>query len=185
MTKEEFYSVGYKIFPSCLNDEDVRDCIVAINTWTQKFSQMGYVFIQDVYSDPAFVRVSKTPFLLDQLRVFTGGEPEVYNSAAVIAYPELKPPRATVWHIDKNSPDGSGVKVVFYFTDVSRENCGNTYIKPGSHGIKDNPDLPVMQVTCPAGSVIMYRTDLWHSPSVNTSKVTRKALFLSYKKTDV
>ena len=62
---------------------------------------------------------------------------------------------------------------------------GGTYVIPGSH---TNPELPSQkyissdekQITCPAGSLIILDSNLWHRGGVNLSSRPRRAINQQY-----
>jgi ectoine hydroxylase len=80
------------------------------------------------------------------------------------------------------------LKVGFYLSDVSEPGRGNTLVVPGSH-LQDEIELTqdgfsspagAEPLCVPAGSAVLLDRRVWHSRSLNTSRITRKVLWLGY-----
>jgi ectoine hydroxylase len=80
------------------------------------------------------------------------------------------------------------VKVGYFLTDTRPADRGSFMVIPGSH-LQDRLELPpdgvsnpesATPVCVPPGTAVLFDRRLWHSPGLNRSEVTRKALFYGY-----
>ena len=74
-----------------------------------------------------------------------------------------------------------------YYLDDLYEELGPTKFIPGSHRSGRSPDgdtqwhgIEEQSVLCKAGDVVMFRSDMWHRGSANTSNQTRYLLQVHY-----
>jgi ectoine hydroxylase len=102
------------------------------------------------------------------------------------------------WHIDGplfGFPSVGGilpmmeVKVGYYLTDLMERDSGTLCVVPGSHKLdyrllmNETFQIPaeyIFKIHVQAGSVVVFRTGLWHCVSPNFSKHTRKVLYYAY-----
>lgn len=102
------------------------------------------------------------------------------------------------WHIDGplySFPDVDGivpmmeVRVGFFLTDLRGPENGALCVAAGTHKLDYrllmDPDYRVPEsckypVRVPAGSVVIFRTGLWHCTTPNFSELTRKVLYYAY-----
>ena len=99
------------------------------------------------------------------------------------------------WHVDypyhnlkSPYPDRIlGLQVIFTLHDFTEENGGTWYI-PGSYKNHSFPPSDahlrypdkIKRVVVPAGSVIIYRGDIWHSQGLNMTDSPRSALLANF-----
>ncbi len=105
----------------------------------------------------------------------------------IILFPELKHNQSK-YHKDFPK-DFVSTKLlslnVLIAIDKFTKTNGGTYVIPGSH---TNPELPSQkyisshekQITCPAGSLIILDSNLWHRGGINLSKKPRRAINQQY-----
>jgi ectoine hydroxylase-related dioxygenase (phytanoyl-CoA dioxygenase family) len=70
---------------------------------------------------------------------------------------------------------------VFFAIDDFREDNGATWVIPGSHQQPAMPDeaycsAHAQPATCPAGSMLLFDSTLWHAAGENTSGADRLAI---------
>jgi ectoine hydroxylase-related dioxygenase (phytanoyl-CoA dioxygenase family) len=73
---------------------------------------------------------------------------------------------------------------VFFPLDDLTEDNGATYVLPGSHVLAEAPseakfDAGAVRLTCPAGSMIVLNSRVWHRGGINRTSQTRHMLTLA------
>ena len=90
-----------------------------------------------------------------------------------------------VWEMERPQPRLS-LKVSYWLTDVESPTNGAMQIIPGSHKQdtlpldSDSTDENVLDLCVKAGTAILFDRRMWHRRGLNTSKISRKALFFGY-----
>lgn len=127
------------------------------------------------------------PATLDVVRAALSDNICVYHS-----HLDMHPPhshRDYFWHqdIDTITRDCGRlqaplcVKVGFFLSDVPTAEHGAMRVQPGTHrGRPFDPRDDGIPVTVRAGSAVVFDHRLWHSRGLNTSTVTRAAVFIAY-----
>jgi ectoine hydroxylase-related dioxygenase (phytanoyl-CoA dioxygenase family) len=69
----------------------------------------------------------------------------------------------------------------FFAIDDFNENNGATLVVPGTHQVNEEPSLEYSQknaipLVCPAGSMVVFDSTLWHAAGVNSSGKDRLAI---------
>ncbi len=73
------------------------------------------------------------------------------------------------------------IKAGIHLTDCGIDSCGNTYVYPGSHTLKEPPFFgSAVPILAAPGDVLYYLPHLYHSASHNRQKGVRMAVFFSY-----
>lgn len=130
----------------------------------------GRSFIELLEKNPAAPYISE----------FFGGKPYVLNSmGGQFNFPNTTNYAAQV-HRDVRSywSERLMLNTLVCLDDMNADN-GATWLLPGSHDVPDKPDDAVfdecaLQVSAPAGSILMWDSRIWHKAGVNRSKRIRR-----------
>ena len=151
--------------------------------------------------DETFLPLIDLPTTFMKVVDILGWHIQLYHSHVIITPPvpaENKVVKRRLgWHqdsgrlnidLESNPRPRISLKVGFFITDVSEVDRGNFHVIPGSH-LYNNLDLPkdddsnppnMTPVLVEAGDAVFFDRRLWHAAGINTSAVTRKALFYGY-----
>jgi ectoine hydroxylase len=152
--------------------------------------------------DRAFCELLDLPATLPVVREVLGWNVYAYHSHLDVHPPLAAPsPPRWRWHQDglrqnlealaDPSRPRLSVKIAFLLTDLTRPGRGNTLVLPRSHrrNTLARPARPELGFRHPrgarplvaaAGSAVVFDRRLWHAATDNTSKLTRKVLFVAY-----
>jgi len=208
LTQEErnfFNEQGYLIVDDALDSDscgalvDVVDRIDRSERDLVNASDKLLSVADVIHRDPRFVDLLDWPRVFPKVWGVLGWNIYLYHSH-VDATPPTDPATTSwsvAWHQDSMRVNDEiethprprlSLKVGYYLTDVSESDRGNTLVVPGSH-LHDEIDLPQDGVSNPAGSVplqvkagsaVLLDRRIWHSRSMNTSKLTRKVVWYGY-----
>jgi ectoine hydroxylase-related dioxygenase (phytanoyl-CoA dioxygenase family) len=154
-----------------------------------------------VGKDELFLELLDWPKTFPKVWGLLGWHIQLYHSHLAVT-PPMPPGEAPAkkrlgWHQDSgrlnldletNPRPRISLKVAYFLTDTREAGRGNFYVVPGSHlqnrlefpadGVSDPPEATPVLVG--PGAAVFFDRRLWHSPSPNTSDVTRKVLFYGY-----
>ena len=153
-----------------------------------------------VAREPAFVELVDHPRVLELVCAILGWNIHMYH-----CHLDVHPPAAAAggqwrWHQDGGRQNLEvetdprpllSVKVGWFLTDVARPGRGNLRVIPGSHlqnrlSRPERADLPAppppgaVDVLARPGTAVVFDRRVWHARGDNTSRLTRRALFLGY-----
>jgi len=207
LTDEErrfFQEQGYLIVENAL-DEAIRNRLIAIvdriESRERKPENQGKLLsVTDVIQeDTDLVNLIDWPVTFPKVWGILGWNICLYHSHVDVTPPENAQAQnwSVAWHqdsmrvndeIESDPRPRLSVKVGYYLTDVSRPECGNTLIVPGSH-LENSLDCPqdgqsnpagAVPICAPAGSAVIIDRRIWHSRSPNHSRITRKVIWYGY-----
>lgn len=148
-----------------------------------------------IHLDPALTSLITWPRLLDAaVQALT---PNIYvNHSHLDVHPPESPSGSLRWHRDGGVQGREmrlmpadqprlAVKAAVFLTDVDHADDGAFELIPGSHrdahvrppGARD-PEA--VAVCCPAGTVVLFDTRVWHRRRDNLRTRTRTAIFFNY-----
>lgn len=151
-----------------------------------------------VLRDPAYLELLDLPTTFPLVRSILGWNIYMYH-CHIDQHPplprRLKPVWA--WHQDGGRQNVEietepvrprlSVKIAYFLSDVSQPGRGNLKVIPGSHRSSRLPrtfdgadPAGTVQLCVEPGDAVIFDRRLWHSRSDNHSRITRKALFMSY-----
>lgn len=137
--------------------------------------------------DPFFFRFLELPALLEVVDATVSPTAILHlqNGFILPSFPAEQTPKVfqTSYHQDfPRVLNGylASINVLFAIDAFTREN-GATWVVPGSHQRQERPsqaeiDAKGMPVECPAGSMIVFDSTLWHAAGGNTSGRDRLAI---------
>ena len=151
--------------------------------------------------DDLYLELLDWPVTFPKVWGILGWNIQLYHTHMAITPPgpagQPPPKKRLGWHQDSGRLNMDlettprpriSLKVAFFLTDTRDLGRANFYVIPGSHlrnkiqfpedGVSDPPEATPVRV--PAGAAVFFDRRIWHTPSPNTSQVTRKALFYGY-----
>jgi hypothetical protein len=151
----------------------------------------GYVLNHLLPDDPIFQEMICNPIVLTLVTYLAGYRVKISHTAGLIKSNDSD--AALEWHTDNtyNVPApwphvSSGANVNWILTDYSQEN-GALCVVPGSHTWCRHPDPGfshederVEVVEVPAGSVIVWHSNLWHAAFARTAPGHRVTITTEY-----
>jgi ectoine hydroxylase-related dioxygenase (phytanoyl-CoA dioxygenase family) len=153
-----------------------------------------------VAREPAFVELVDHPRVLELVCAILGWNIHMYHCHLDVHPPAAEPAGSWRWHqdggrqnleVETDPRPRLSVKVGWFLTDVARPGRGNLRVIPGSHlqnrlSRPERPDLPAppppgaVDVLARPGTAVVFDRRIWHARGDNTSRYTRRALFLGY-----
>jgi ectoine hydroxylase-related dioxygenase (phytanoyl-CoA dioxygenase family) len=138
-------------------------------------------------SDPFFLRYLELPALLSAIdgTVSPTATLHLQNGFILPSFPAEESPKVfqTSYHQDfPRVLNGYLASInVFFAIDEFRRTNGATWVVPASHQKAERPaqseiDAKAVPVECPAGSMIVFDSTLWHAAGANTSGRDRLAI---------
>ena len=195
---------GYVYFPSVINPAEVAELRSAMNRLDEIPEYMDRVheswsrhFNNAFNRDEVFVRYLDKPGIIELAEEIHGEECHVIGMTAWITGPGRPEQKLHVDYLPISLPedilDDPRVNVpifistAHYYLDDMYEELGPTKFVPGSHlsGRGPNGDaewkgLGEQSILCKAGDVVMFRSEVWHRGSANTSNQDRYLLQVHY-----
>jgi ectoine hydroxylase-related dioxygenase (phytanoyl-CoA dioxygenase family) len=166
----------------------VRDCIVR-DVGVERLERAGEVGVLRLMMriDPFFLRFLELPALLSAVdeTVSSTAILHLQNGFILPSFAQENGPKVfqTSYHQDfPRVLNGylASINVFFAIDAFTREN-GCTWVVPASHQHVERPaqseiDAKAVPVECPAGSMIVFDSTLWHAAGPNTSGRDRLAI---------
>ncbi len=145
---------------------------------------------------PGFLDLVLHPEIFPRICDAIGPDVQLLDHACYITRPggEVK---GSAWHTDVGRRIGGVyhprstimVRVLWTLTDVTLES-GPTLVLPGSHRFPPDFTIPAVEwpeempgaqrIVVPAGSAYFFNGNLWHAPSNNVGKETRRVVLFNY-----
>jgi ectoine hydroxylase-related dioxygenase (phytanoyl-CoA dioxygenase family) len=166
----------------------VRDCIERDigNERLQRAGEVGVLRLMPRW-DPFFLRFLELPAVLSivDATVSPAAILHLQNGFILPSFPAPETPKVfqTGYHQDfPRVLNGylASINVFFAIDDFTREN-GATWVVPASHQKVERPsqetiDRSAIPLECPAGSMIVFDSTLWHAAGANISGRDRLAI---------
>ena len=196
----EFDELGCLVVEDALSREKVSRLVSALDNLTQHEPDRIHNTADILGLSDEFLDLIDLPTVLPKIRLFLGDNIWVNHSHFNVNPPppaesKKNPDIDYGWHRDGGAINTDvpppapllSIKVGFYLSDLSELGCGQTYFLGGSHKsgetLPDNHVLPPTAVPMcvkPGTAVIFDRRMIHSIRSLNTSPITRKAIFLQY-----
>lgn len=198
LTLESLRDVGYMVLEGVLDNSFLQATRTAIYQVQEKIIQdigkerldkageLGVLRIMMKY-DAHFIKFLEIPELLAVVdnTVSNTAILHLQNGFILPSFPVEKNPEVfqNQYHQDfRRVLNGYVVSInTFFALDDFSVNNGCTRVVPGSHQKLANPNLEYLKrhaipVECPAGSMIVFDSTLWHAAGINTSGKDRLAI---------
>lgn len=195
---QELGEKGWAIFPKvlpCGQVESLRtDLGEAYRVCRQVQEQNGVAQNTDgtvhhvLHLANGFVSFIESLPLIDYLTAYFGGKFILNSYGGVLNLPH-EPSYVSNIHRDvrvfcREVP--LMINMLVMLDDFTLEN-GATYLLSGSHQTPDRPEESVFfsqadRITGPAGSILLFNSNVWHCAGQNTSDTQRRALTLTFTK---
>lgn len=148
-----------------------------------------------VHRDPELIRLVAWPHLLDAaIRALS---PNIYvHHSHLDIHPPERPSPTLRWHRDGGIQGREmrlmpadqprlAVKAAVFLTGIEHPDDGAFELVPGSHRdghtrAVDTLDDEAVSLCCPAGTVVLFDTRIWHRRRDNLRTRTRTAIFFTY-----
>ena len=200
--RRTFEADGYLLIPQALSADEVTRLTALVDRLgverADEVEPNGRLHLRDFLRwNPMFMDLLDWPTTFPKVWDILGWHIQLYLSHVDITPPVpagTPRPKRLGWHQDSGRVNREmetdprprlSVKVGYFLTDVSVPGRGNFCVVPGSHlsnrldsGDRDPPNATPVCVE--PGTAVLFDRRLWHSPSPNTSDVTRKAVFYGY-----
>ena len=197
-------SAGYLVLPHALGEQLRARLERACDRVHRRHAPDGGALhlLGFLTEDPVFCELLDLPATLPVVRAALGWNIYAYHSHLDVHPPLAEPPPPRWrWHQDglrQNIEAAAAptrprlsVKVAFLLTDLTEEGRGNMLVLPRSHRRNTLPRPPrpelgfrhprgARPLTAPAGSAVVFDRRLWHAATDNTSRLTRKVLFVAF-----
>lgn len=190
--------LGYALVPSVLDLEFVRHTKVALERaqqgiWEEigrerlvQAGELGVLRIPMKF-DPHFFRFLELPELLAVVDATVGDTAIMHlqNGFILPSYSATPVPTVFQNNYHQDFPrfmNGYLASInIFYALDAFTASNGATWLVPGSHQQPDRPNEASLNkqgfpIECPAGSMLIFDSTLWHSAGHNTSGMPRYAI---------
>ena len=200
--RRTFETDGYLLVPNALSAHEVTRLTALVDRLGEERADEvepnGRLHLRDfLRRDPMFMDLLDWPTTFPKVWGILGWHIQLYLSHVDITppVPEGTPrPKRLGWHQDSGRVNREiesdprprlSVKIGYFLTDVSVPGRGNFSVVPGSHLSnrlypEDRDPANATPVRAAPGTAVLFDRRLWHSPSPNTSDVTRKAVFYGY-----
>jgi ectoine hydroxylase-related dioxygenase (phytanoyl-CoA dioxygenase family) len=198
LTLESLRQVGYAVVEGVLDEEgveDLRDCLYSVRARIradvgedrlQRAGELGVLRLMAAYDDRAF-RLLELPEVLAVVDA-TVSETAILHLQNGFVLPSLPADEvpATFQHsFHRDFPrhlEGyvASLNTMITLDEFTAEN-GGTLVVPGTHQRAERPDEDYLRacavpVECPAGSMIVFDSTLWHAAGRNLSGRDRLAV---------
>jgi hypothetical protein len=200
--RHDFERDGFLVIRDALNTSEVDFYTAALDLVYARATTTGAMHqLSAVANCPAAVGLVDHPSTFGLVWSVLGWNVHIYHSHLDV-HPPIAAPRPTRfdWHQDGGRQNREletdprprlSVKVGWFLTDVARPGRGNLRVIPGSHlqnrlSRPERPDLPAppppgaVDVLARPGTAVVFDRRIWHARGDNTSRYTRRALFLGY-----
>jgi ectoine hydroxylase-related dioxygenase (phytanoyl-CoA dioxygenase family) len=190
------YAVFERVLPADLLEalrRDIPERIAASGEWQRKNGiqdAMEGVAHHVVGGDDSLATFLETCYLDEYIRAyFSGGEYILNSYGAIDNLPHSSRSYAHGQRFHRDVRTYSGdfrlmVNMLVMVDDFTLEN-GATKMVPGSHRVAERPDdaeieRRTVRLVGPAGSIVLFDSNLWHSAAPNLTSGSRKALTLTF-----
>jgi ectoine hydroxylase-related dioxygenase (phytanoyl-CoA dioxygenase family) len=185
-----FFEEGYVVLADVIPRDDVVELQRSVGVL--RTNSIGgtrlLVNERELLKDKRFFDVVTQPRLLELLRVILGDDLQILDIGV------MKDPPATgrvrSWHSDFHHSfpiverPPLMVTMLVYLDDMSDER-GPLFVKPGTHKLLHHPTAeersePLageVKIAVPAGTAVVFHSNLWHSGSRNNTREPRRLLF--------
>ena len=201
---------GYFVVKNALETDQIAQLVEATDRLEAKerpkYAERGLKSHQPlnvldfIGKDDRFLPLIDLPQTFMKVVDILGWHIQLYHSHVIITPPRRgKQPSSQRlgWHqdsgrlnldLESNPRPRISLKVGFFITDVSVEGRGNFHVIPGSHlnnqlqlpeNNDKNPENATPILVSP-GDAVFFDRRLWHAAGINSSELTRKALFYGY-----
>ncbi|HHZ89573.1 TPA: dioxygenase [Candidatus Poribacteria bacterium] len=201
---------GYAYFPSVINTEEIAELRAVMDRLEaleesfdrHSFPQNGSGFLNKIINnsfnrDPLFLQYLDKPQLIDVLEAVHGSDCHIIGMQSWLTGPGRPDQRLhTDWlpiSLPEDVATNPRVKIPIFITtahcylnDMSQE-LGPTNFVTGSHRSGRSPGDETewqggeeMSILCNAGDVVVFRSEVWHRGTANTSDETRYLLQVHY-----
>ena len=189
-----FSDLGYLIVPEVTGPREAVDSRAAfdalpmVSDYSEIIGMRAETAERQLVGDSRFLGVATSPPLVACVREILGDDLQLIDYVAMEIGPRSGRHRA--WHVDLpffTYPTCLSVIAAVYLDDMVDE-IGPLYVVPGSHAWQRVPDDSEageeqdgeIAVRVPAGTGVVFNTQLWHTGTRNTSERPRRALFLHF-----
>ena len=194
---EEIERDGWAVIENVLPEEEIDECRRRIDAayavQVQEFggeerlakAQDQNVVRMILAYDDYFVRYINNEIVMEYVRAMLGRNVSLSSQVAILNRPAGDSVNSDVWHRDLQyqhfvCSKPLAAQALFCVDEFTAES-GGTLILPGSHKFAEFPSdgyvlKHQLQLTAPAGSVIMFDSMLYHRTGQNVGKVVRRAL---------
>ena len=204
---EAVYEEGFALIPGVLNAEEVADLRAALDRLQPfGFDRMG---INEHYKcvfnrDRSFFSLTDRPGVVDLADSLMGDQCHIIGQSAWRSHPGhngvgihtdevFVPVPESVFDLPGYRLPVHICTAHYYLNDIPTEAYCPTFVIPGSHksgrspgkGEKEWNGRPLQPVLVKAGDVLFFRSEVWHSGSMNTSDTTRYLIQVHYSHRDI
>jgi ectoine hydroxylase-related dioxygenase (phytanoyl-CoA dioxygenase family) len=182
------------VVPAVLGPDEAADLSAAFDSlpmvadYSEIIGMRAEAAERQLVGDRRFLGVATSPRLVAGVREILGDDLQLIDYVAMEIGPRSGRHRA--WHVDLpffTYPTCLTVIAAVYLEDMVDE-LGPLYVVPGSHAWERVPDAGEasdenggeIAVRVPAGTGVLFNSQLWHTGTRNTSERPRRALFLHY-----
>jgi ectoine hydroxylase-related dioxygenase (phytanoyl-CoA dioxygenase family) len=164
------------------------DSLPMVSEYSEVIGMRAETAERQLVADGRFLDVTTSPPLIACVRKILGEDIQLIDYVAM----EIgsRSGRRRAWHVDLpffTHPTCLSVIAAVYLDDMVDE-LGPLYVIPGSHAWRRVPEPSEageeqeseIAVRVPAGTGVVFDTQLWHTGTRNTSAKPRRALFLHY-----
>jgi ectoine hydroxylase-related dioxygenase (phytanoyl-CoA dioxygenase family) len=194
--REDGFAVFERAVPEDLLVALRRDIPLRIATCAQAAARNGITEAMEgaahhvVGGDDSLATFLETPWVDDHIRHHFDGSEFILNSYGAIdnlPLSEKSYAHGQRFHRDVRTYSGDFrlmVNMLVMVDDFTLEN-GATKMVPGSHRAAQRPDdaeieRRTVRLVAPAGSIVLFDSNLWHSAAPNRTNGPRKALTLTF-----
>lgn len=195
---------GFVYFPGVISPQEVIqlrkqiDCLEEIPEYLDRTAEPWSRSFNNVFNrGEIFTQYLDKPEIIDLIEKIHGTDSHVIGMTAWITGPGRPDQSLHVDYLPISLPanllEDFHVKVpifittAHYYLDDLYEALGPTKFVPGSHLSGRNPDgettwngISAQSILCNAGDVLLFRSEVWHRGSANTSNQDRYLLQVHY-----
>ncbi|MHB1947184.1 MAG: phytanoyl-CoA dioxygenase family protein [Gammaproteobacteria bacterium] len=193
---EEFKRLGYAIIPDVVSEPDLERTRQKIEeVYRIQENELGSEYTLGMLNDgniarallaydDFFVRFANDPVVMPYIKALMGENYLLSSQVAILNQPHLKHFQYS-WHRDLNYQHFTCSKSLavqaLYAIEPFNEETGGTMVLPGSHLFEEFPSEAYVrkhqvQLKCPAGSVLLVDSMVYHRTGENRSNFVRRAI---------
>jgi ectoine hydroxylase-related dioxygenase (phytanoyl-CoA dioxygenase family) len=199
---EEFYNLGYTIIPNLLNKDELFNLRTELDAVykqqekeftkenLKKINEENLARIPLAYSE-LYVKLASRKDMLSYVEKILGNFYVLHLQNGIINMPNEAHHQSS-WHRDLPYQSWTSSEPLacnlYYCLDEFNSETGATFLLPFSHQFNHTPSVPYMekhaiQISAPAGSVILFNSMLLHKAGYNKSaNIIRRGINHTYVK---